>query len=156
MNEPDFTIYEYNFLKIGDKSESGKIFSQKHLDALDKWNTSKGNKKKPFFEFHPNSVKFAQYVGILQVGNISIEILPKIDENTENLSNANNTKDIWRRRLCEMLRITKKLPFYSTPNASQNTRALPLWDILLKQYIQYVNQLVQGGLIKAYRKEKAN
>ena len=69
------------------------LFNSRHLNALWKLNEYHNF---DYFDPIPNGVKFKQYVGILQVDGLSIEILPKVDKD-------NDTAD-WKNLLLQMLK----------------------------------------------------
>ncbi len=63
-------VFEYELLNIGKRG-----FSEHHWKALGRYNESFGGN---YFKLTPDGVRFQNYVGVIQVGNITIEILPKI------------------------------------------------------------------------------
>ena len=66
------TVYEHDRLTTDHAS-----FKIRHLNALLKLNEYHNF---DYFDSIPNGVKFKQYVGIIQVDGLSIEILPKADK----------------------------------------------------------------------------
>ena len=66
------TVYEHDRLTTDQAS-----FKTRHLNALLKLNEYHNF---DYFDPIPNGVKFKQYVGIIQVDGLSIEILPKSDK----------------------------------------------------------------------------
>lgn len=83
------TVYEHQKLLVG------KDLSQDQYEALLRFY---GNYS-PFFTLIRNGVKFCSYVGVLQVGNTLIEILPKAD-----ISSGNGQETLWQKVLIQMLR----------------------------------------------------
>ena len=74
MSLTQITLFEHQSLVL----DESKGFSQKHLDALENYHDQLLNAKRPlFYDLIHNGVKFSSYVGILQVGNCYIEVLPK-------------------------------------------------------------------------------
>lgn len=149
MKIQPITVFEHQSLKIG---ENG--FTQKHFDSLLKWlfknKTTDDNSH--YFSLVDHGIKFKSWVGILQVGNVFIEVLPKI-------SNQKDSKELqneWRKRLCEMLSFTKSLDIRQTENSKQNTKSQPLWEIFYKYYFELVQDLIKTGLIKSYKREETN
>jgi 5-methylcytosine-specific restriction enzyme subunit McrC len=61
--------YEYGHLLIGEEG-----FTKGHWEAFVKLNTIHEGK---YFEVLHNGVRFKQYVGVIQVDDILVEILPK-------------------------------------------------------------------------------
>ena len=68
-------VFEHDRLTIGTKH-----FEKRHLDALLKLNELHNFE---YFDSVPNGIKFKQFVGIIQVDNIAIEILPKADKDVD-------------------------------------------------------------------------
>ena len=56
-------------------------FNQKHLELLIKLNEFHGFS---YFDIIRDGVKFKQYVGIIQIGNLIIKINPKSDKSERN------------------------------------------------------------------------
>ena len=69
-NNKPIQVFEHKQLQIGEQG-----FMQSHWEALGWYNEKHGG---GFFTLTPKGVKLNQYVGVIQVGNIIIEILPKI------------------------------------------------------------------------------
>lgn len=140
--------YEYEKLILSSNSN----FTQKHLDALEKWIERKNfsEKENPYYTLIHNGVKFSSYVGMLQVGDLTIEILPKISKYTE----IDSVK--WKELLLKMLQKTKRLSLNETDLQYQGLSKRPLSEIFLKSFIKEVNVLIHKGFLKAYRKQKNN
>ncbi|MBO5483148.1 MAG: hypothetical protein J5978_07495 [Spirochaetaceae bacterium] len=147
MKVENISVYEHQNLKVGTNG-----FTKKHLDSLLRWQFKQQKSASQYFSLIGQGIKFKSWVGILQVGNLYIEILPKI-------SNQNDSTDDviqWRRRLCRMLSVTKTLDIRQTEKSSQGTFNHSLWEIFYKYYLLLVEDLVKTGLIKSYRKEEKN
>src|SRR4051812_26835633 len=67
--------FEHKHLFIGEQG-----FTRTHWEALGWYNEKHGGS---FFSLTPNGVKFNQYVGVIQVNDITIEILPKVSQSAE-------------------------------------------------------------------------
>ncbi len=144
------TVFEHQPLKVGTKD-----FTQKHLDSLSKWlernQTTEDNSQ--YFSLIDHGVKFKSWVGILQVGNLYIEVLPKISNQD---GSSKDVQDEWRNRLCKMISFTKTLDIRTTEQSSQNTKSQPLWEIFYRYYLSLVQDLIKSGLVKSYKHEIAN
>ena len=143
-----FTKFEHQKLCTDEKSG----FKDRHLKALQKWYYQHIDKDGicPYFSLCHNGIKFKHWVGILEVDNVFIEVLPKVSENDT------TSDDIWRKRLIKMLRYTRTIDIRTTDNASQSTCHTPLWEIFYRHYIALVKELLHSGLIKSYKQEVAN
>ena len=64
-------VFEFDEIKQGRKYD-GETFEAHELLAIQKYNTVNKNK---YFTLTHNGVKYKNYVGVLQVGKLTIEIL---------------------------------------------------------------------------------
>ena len=69
-SEKHIVVYEHETLRF-DRGE--KRISENQLEALQLYYGEKGV---PYYSLVHHGVKFGEYVGVLQVGNTTIEILP--------------------------------------------------------------------------------
>ena len=134
-------VFEHSFLAI----EKGK-FEQRHFVALSKLNALHNDK---YFDIRHNGVKFKQYVGVIQVAGLTLEILPKID-------NHNEDEAVWQKVLIEMLRVTKKLKVQKVDQANVNRQNIHLLDLYFEWFLNEVQTLIHQGLTKQYYKETSN
>ena len=75
MNRKNFIqVFEYEKLRIDEKN-----FTETHLNSIVKFNEKNGNK---YFTTIYKGVQFKSYVGVIQIGGLTIEILPKADNLT--------------------------------------------------------------------------
>ncbi|MFY7846270.1 McrC family protein [Chryseobacterium gambrini] len=138
-------VFEHSFLPIG---ENG--FEKRHFVALSKLNALHNYQ---YFDLKHNGVVFKQFVGVIQVDNLTIEILPKIDR-YESENQENKTK--WQKVLIEMLRVTKKLKIQQAGHANVSRQSIHLLDIYFEWFLNEVQLLIHQGLIKQYYKETGN
>jgi 5-methylcytosine-specific restriction enzyme subunit McrC len=104
-----------------------------------------------FFTPIYGGIKFKQYVGVLQVGNITIEVLPKADKQSDEAA-----KDRWRNVLIEMLKVCRKLPLEASTEANLSLKQLTLMDIYIYIFLEEVERIVHQGLVKQYRRQMDN
>lgn len=133
-------VFEHQVLRI-DKL----LFRQEHLDILSQYQEQAGQK---YFSLVHQGVKFKQYVGVLQVGNLTIEILPKTDQY--------DSPQYWQQFLLDLLHQCQVLP-----TATQTIAPLQLENgSLLHWYIdilvQSVEQIFRQGLQKSYQQIAQN
>lgn len=134
-------IFEHSFLAI----EKGK-FEQRHFVALSKLNALHKDK---YFDLRHNGIKFKHYVGVIQVDGLTIEILPKID-------NDGRSEAVWQKALIEMIKVTRKLKIQKIGEANVNKQSIHLLDIYFEWFLSEVQTLIHQGLIKQYYKETNN
>ncbi|TCN67676.1 McrC family protein [Acetobacteroides hydrogenigenes] len=139
-------VFEYETLSTTDASKERRL-DTKVLDALYKLNDDSGGK---YFTPTRNGVKFGSYVGVLQVGGTTIEILPKIDRKTD------NDYDCWQKVLLKMLAVCNHIKVESVSDASLKRRYNSLLDLYFNNYLDEVAKLLHQGLVKRYRKEASN
>lgn len=121
-------------------------FTQKHFDALAKLNVLHDNK---YFTLVHQGIRFSQYVGVVQIDTLSIEILPKADQLSEDTS-------VWRNALISMLQSTKKLKVNQVGQANVSKQNIHLLDIYFDWFLREVDTLIRQGLIRKYYKETKN
>jgi len=139
-------VFEYETLTTTDASEKRRL-DAKELDALYKLNDNSGGK---YFAPIRNGVKFCSFVGVLQVGGTTIEILPKIDRQTT------SDYSCWQQVLLKMLAVCNHIKVESVSDASLKRRYNSLLDLYFNIYLDEVAKLLHQGLVKRYRKEASN
>ncbi|TXE15710.1 restriction endonuclease [Psychroserpens burtonensis] len=134
------SVFEHQRLYVGEHG-----FKQTHLDALLKLNEyNEGN----YFEPIAKGIKFNQYVGVIQVDGLTIEIHPKADKDDED--------NKWKGVLLKMLKACGKLKAESSGAAHVKRQHLNLLEVYFEMYLLEVDALVRKGLIKKYRKQTHN
>ena len=140
LRENIIQVFEHSFLPIGGK------FEQRHFVALSKLNALH---QYQYFDLKHNGIVFKQFVGVIQVDGLTIEILPKIDNNGEDVN-------LWQGVLVEMLRVTRKLKVQKVGDADVRKQQIHLLDIYFEWFLNEVQLLLHQGLIKQYYKETGN
>ncbi len=138
-------VFEHQTLYYGKEYDS-VFFEEKHFIALVKLNEYHKNK---YFTVLHKGIKFSQYVGVVQINNLCIEILPKLDNSTDD-------KKVWQRALIEMLRVTNKLKVDNVGQANVNKQSIHLLDIYFEWFLNELQLLIRNGLINRYYTEKRN
>ena len=143
INKP-IQVFEYDTLRIGSLG-----FEKTHWEALGKYNEDHGGN---FFRLTHDGVRFQQYVGVIQVGNITIEVLPKIGKETD----ATGKKDEWQQVLIDMLQECNWMRVHAHQKASLQFKHNSILDAYLEIFIKECESLLNNGLIKKYRLEDGN
>jgi len=146
---PTIKVFEHSFLELG-KTYSNVKFEEHHLRTLQSYNDRNKNK---YFTNCYKKVKFSNYVGVIQIGNLTIEVLPKAD-NTED--DDNHSKDVWHRALIDMLRYTGNLRLEYLTNANLNLLHHSLFNIFIETFLFEVESLLNMGLVKRYTSKEEN
>ncbi|OWK72879.1 hypothetical protein CBW16_11560 [Flavobacteriaceae bacterium JJC] len=142
---PRIKVFEHSFLAIGEKG-----FDQRHFIALSKLNALHNYQ---YFDLKHNGVVFKQFVGVMQIDGLTIEILPKVDQyEVEN----EETKNKWQSVLIEMLRVTRKLKIQKLGRAQLSKQSIHLLDLYFEWFLNEMQVLIHQGLIKQYYKQTGN
>ncbi|HHF51466.1 MAG TPA: restriction endonuclease, partial [Candidatus Aminicenantes bacterium] len=131
-------VFEYELLKVEDKG-----FQKKHWEALGRYNEEHGGR---FFRLTPWGVKFSHYVGVIQVGALTIEILPKIGR-----ERGEEEKARWQKVLIDMLRECRWMHVYAHEKAYLRFKPNSILEAYLELFIRECEEIYQRGLVKKYR-----
>lgn len=139
-----FVVYEHQTLCIGDRYEEC-IFEAKDRQALEAFYGTEGV---PYFRLIHKGVRFIQFVGVLQIGHLSLEVLPKSDRYSE----ENN----WRNILIGMLKTVGTFKIQAPSYSSLQVKPNFILDLYISLFIQEVEALLHKGLVKKYHKTEKN
>ena len=140
MNKQNhITVFEHEkrFFNLKDEKEK-----QIH-EALERYH---GNYT-PFFKLIRNGVQFNEYVGVIQIGKTTIEVLPKADK---------SGKEKWRNLLIGMIKTVWGFDVKSTGSSSLKLKSNSILELYFELFISEVEYLLHRGLIKRYRKNEGN
>jgi 5-methylcytosine-specific restriction enzyme subunit McrC len=104
----------------------------------------------PYYNLIHNGISFNNYVGVLQVNDITIEVLPKIDK-LENIE-----KYEWRNHLINLLHYTGEIEVDATEFSNLKMNKLSLLELYFSIFVKECEYLLYRGLIKKYRKQEGN
>jgi len=142
------TVFEHQTIKLN-QSITGVMFDKDKLLALQEYYGQKGV---PYFSLIHKGIQFNEYVGVVQVGNLLIEVLPKADKNPD--TEKEETK--WRDILIGMLRAVSNFDIKSTSNSQLKIKPNTILDLYFELFIKEVEYLYHTGLVKKYRKTEGN
>lgn len=142
-NKNFIQVFEYQKLRY---SDSGN-FRKHHFDAMVKFNEQHQNK---YFTIIHQGIRFENYVGVIQIGGLTIEILPKADKN------ENADKKMWQNVLLNMLKVCKKNQVESVSETQLKKRYHSILDVYFELYLNEIDRLLKKGMIKKYRKNQSN
>ena len=146
MRAEPVKVYEHEALKVDEKN-----FTSKHLELLSAFLGNKGVDDFPYYSLIHKGVKFKHFVGVISVGNLQIEVLPKADRNA-----GEDEKGLWESHLLEMLRAVYRLKVNLPSAADQHVRRSRVLDVVLHQFMDEVERIMHVGLVKAYRRVEDN
>ncbi len=138
----NIVVFEHEILRF-DKGE--KKITEDQFKALERFH---GNGV-PYFNLIFNGVQFNEYVGVIQIGDTIIEVLPKADKNDENESK-------WRKILIGMLRAVGSFDIKDTSSSNLKIKPNTILDLYFELFISQVEYLLHTGLVKQYRKKEGN
>lgn len=135
-------VFEHEQLKIGSKKHQlskgqFKIFQEFF-----------GDKGVPYFKLIHNGVQFTEYVGVIKIGNLTIEVLPKADKN--------ESKQEWHSILIKMLKSVGLLKVHAPSSSTLSLKSNSILDLYFELFINEVEYLIHRGLVKKYRKIETN
>lgn len=134
-------VFEYGILRLEEDLKPAEF------DRLVLYNEKHGNR---FFDVGYRKIRFKNYVGVVQVGRKTIEILPKID------GASVSDKARWHDVLVDMLRRCGYLNLESLTESRLHLERGTLFDLYLESFLAETANLVHQGLTKTYRHREAN
>lgn len=140
MNNESIKKFEHSTLRIGEQG-----FDQDHFNKLVYFNDQHQSK---YFTVGHKKIKFNSYVGVLQVGELVIEVLPKGDKTD------NDNK--WRNALIQMLRVARYLKLEVSERSLLKSSKNHLLELLFRSYLEEVTYLIRTGLVKKYITDSKN
>lgn len=133
-------VFEYESIYLDDD------FKRHHWQALARYNERHSSK---YFTLLPDGVRFNQYVGVVQAGSLTIEILPKINRQEKDIA-------MWRRIMLHMLHECRFMKVAHPERATLHLHSGSILDAYLQLYLEEVAALLHGGLSKRYRRVEGN
>lgn len=137
----NITVFEHQSLKIGNGLNEDQFSAlQKHY----------GVNGVPYYSLIHNGVKFNEHVGVLQIGNTTIEILPKAEKNTS------ESQESWKKVLIGMLQAVGMFNTQAPSTSSLKLKPNSILDLYFELYINELEYLLRRGVIKKYNKREGN
>lgn len=138
-------VFEHQTLKVDEVSN----FRLAHFNALEKYGYKT---KEKYFSVGNKRIKFNNYVGVIQVKSLTIEILPKADNNKSN----QQSKDKWHDVLISMLEECKLIKLNSISNAKLKLKSASILDLYYDLFLSETETIYKHGLRKNYRRIDEN
>jgi 5-methylcytosine-specific restriction enzyme subunit McrC len=142
-------IFEHERLTLY-PNERNEFLMPNELKKLYEFNDKNENK---YFTGIRDGVKFSNYVGIIQIGGLTIEILPKADKK-KHPEKADFTQ--WRNVLLNMLAICRHIKVNAVSEAALSKRYFSLLELYFDLFLDEMSKLLRKGLIKKYRSHSSN
>jgi len=150
--KPTFTpphilrVFEHQTLLIGDEVHQC-IFTKKHYHALLRFYEKHNGK---YYSLINKGVKFSHYVGAIQIGSLTIEILPKADK--KEIADTYQWHDI----LMDMLKECRLLKIETLASARLQLRTNSILELYFEIFLKEVEKILRKGLFRKYRKVQNN
>lgn len=151
MKERVITVFEHDSIRLGTRYGNAELIPR-DLNELELFHDR--NKGKYYSLIH-KGIKFNSYVGVLRVGTLTIEVLPKADKNINHNSDT-QIKNYWRNILLEMIKRSGNFNIDELPDANLRLSRSTLLDIFINAYLTEVETLLHRGLLKQYRPATGN
>lgn len=139
------TVFEHETLRH-DKGEKKITIDQ--YKALEKYY----GEGIPYFSLCHNGIQFNEYVGVIQIGSLLIEVLPKADKTKNNKEQEKK----WRGILIDMLKVAGVFNIKSTGSSHLKIKPNNILDLYFELFISEIEYLLHQGLVKQYRKTEGN
>ncbi|SCW38338.1 McrC family protein [Mucilaginibacter sp. NFR10] len=151
MKRAILQFFEYDRVKFSSfyslaNSDTRIKFSQGQISALRKYHTLSAGL---YYDLIDNGIRFKEQVGVIQVGDLTIEVLPKIDRKEDNASK-------WHDILLDMLKECRFIDPHSTGYANLKLKRNSVLELYFEKYVTELERLLHQGLIKKYRTEEGN
>ena len=146
------TVYEHDKLTLK-RAE----FTEAHLTVLQRYYGQNGT---PFFSLIHNGVKFNHHVGVIQIGDVFVEVLPKMDRDGGNRNYDGEQGEAasakWQSVLIRMLKVAMDVEASETSESRLSLKGNTILDLYLELFIRECEKLVRRGLVRRYRRVAGN
>lgn len=145
--------------------DDDKPFKKEHWEALCRYlekQKMQEEKGPDYFRILNKGIQFTHYVGVIQAGNLTIEVLPKIDNRTATADNGDidvvkdESKQLWHQALLQMLQECSLLKINQADFANLKLRHQSLLTFYLQLFLIKTEDLVHEGLLMNYAHREGN
>lgn len=144
------TVFEHDTIPVvQSRRAKHKELGRRHADVLEK--LEKKLPSKAWSWENQREIKFASFCGVVSLGNLSIEILPKIDR-----PELKADKEKSRNVLVRMLVKARRLKLYRTGLAEIDIQKRNLLDIFILHFCEQLRIQLAQGMIRKYVKREKN
>jgi 5-methylcytosine-specific restriction enzyme subunit McrC len=133
-------VFEHGRLIIDEK-----VFKREHWKSFVKLNDAHEGQ---YFDVLHNGLRFKQFVGVIQVDGLLVQIHPKADKEDSDAK--------WKDVLLQMLKACGRLKAQTAGNATLKKQQLNLLEVYFEYFLRELETLIHAGLVKKYRKETGN
>lgn len=140
------TVFEHDKLTLKHPDLDDTI-----LEQLQQYHGESGT---PYFSLIHKGVQFNQFVGVIQVGRVMIEVLPKTDRPDD--IKDREEESLWRDILIRMLRQTMGIDAQATSETGLTLQQNSVLDLYLELFLTECERIVRRGRTKQYRQVTRN
>lgn len=153
MKQNSINIFEHETLHVAsskedlfdDNGERVKITPEEFV-SLQRFHS---RISKDFFSLSHKRIKLKHYVGLLRVGKLNINILPKIDK-------LESDKNKWHNILIQMILFTKRFRYKRSTMAMLKVSESSILDLYIYEFYREVEEVLRQGLRKSYSFKDGN
>lgn len=138
------SVFEHQTIKVGQLYDD-VLFTEIHRLKLASFYGEKGVL---YYSLTNNGVKFNNYVGVIQIGSLTIEVLPKADKY--------DNKSDWQKILIGMLNAVGAFHVHAPSSSALSIKSNFILDLYFELFIKEVEYLYNKGLVKKYRRTQGN
>jgi len=138
-------VFEHHWLKVDEDSS----FKMSHFNAMDKYGYKT---KEKYYSVGNKRIKFNNNVGVIQVKNLTIEVLPKADNSPAD----ENAKERWHDALIAMLHECRLIKLNAISIAKLKLHSASILDLYYDLFLTEVETIFRHGLRKDYRTVREN
>lgn len=145
-------VFEHQRINLNEEFQDGdKVvkFDQIHFDSLIDF----FGKGKPFYSLLQKGIQFNENVGVIQVGNLLISVLPKADKYQQETTDEKNK---WNTILVDMLRVVHGFEVKATSTSQLRIKNNTVLDLYFEIFVSEAEALLHRGLVKKYRQKEGN
>jgi 5-methylcytosine-specific restriction enzyme subunit McrC len=143
-NRQHITVFEHQSLSFDLKND----FERNLHKTLEQF----FEKDETYYSLIRNGVRFKEYVGVIQIGNTLVEVLPKADKRKID----NESEATWRSVLINMLRAVHGFKVKAPSSTDLKVKNNSVLDLYFELFVNNVEYLLYRGLLKKYRKTQGN
>jgi len=141
------TVIEHESIPIRDLRKPGeKVLAQRHVTALERLERKFPTKS---LTWGNKSIKFGHYCGVIVLGDLTLEILPKIYGIERDIGSS-------KASLIRMLSVVRRLKLPKATSASIALQKYSLLDIFIVQFCILLQTLLLQGMIRTYIERQEN
>ena len=147
------TVTEYSRIHIGDRSDPADlVITDAQALRLERMVETLGI---PAFSWHRRYLVPQQFVGVYTLGDLRIEVLPKIDQVARE---GSGESEVSQQRTCllELLHWTRRLPIHAAGLSQLHTRQADLLEIYIHVFAEGLLRELRRGVIRRYQIREEN